>query len=178
MQSQLANMFIEIMDRIKDKVPAIRYINFDMGQIDFYDGLRPKVSFPALLIDYGNFVYSDLGRGVQEVRGEIKFRLAFSPYSNSSSLSPAEVRAKALEYLEIDYTLNQFLHGWQGTDFGALTRIAAITEEREDTLRVRATSYAVNFFDSSASPATTLMDDPAINVQAEGPTGNVVDSNP
>ncbi len=178
MNSPFANMLSEIMARIKSQLPDVRYINADLGQLDFYE-TRPAVSFPCVLIDFENFTFAHQGEACQMAEGTVKVRLAHTPFSNSSSINDTEVREKALSYLDTEYRLNRALHAWQGESFGYLMRVAADTEKREDDIRVRELRYTTCFQDNSASPTyTPLPLDTTANMVAEGLTGNVLESNP
>lgn len=149
MDSQFVQMYLEIMARIKDQVPDISYINFDLGQLENY-GERPAVSFPCVLLDFDNFTFSDMLSNSQIAEGTVRVRFAFAPFSNTSSLTPQIAQAKGLNYLEIERKLYKALHGWDGTDFGALMRESVETEKREDDLRVRAMNFSTTFQDNSA----------------------------
>ena len=39
-----------VMDRIRQEIPALRWIDADEGQLDFQDS-RPPVAFPCCLIE-------------------------------------------------------------------------------------------------------------------------------
>lgn len=149
MDSQFAHMYLEIMARIKDQVPDISYINLDLGQLENYED-RPAVSFPCVLLDFDNFTFSDMLNNSQIAEGTVRVRLAFAPFSNTSSLTPQIAQAKGLNYLEIERNLYKALHGWDGTDFGALMRESVETEKREDPLRVRSMNFSTTFQDNSA----------------------------
>jgi len=156
MNSIFANMYLEIIERIKVKVPEIKYINQDFGQIDNYEE-RPPVSFPCLLIDFESFGFSDMGSNCQIAEGTVKLRLATAPFSNQSSITPDIVQAKAMAYYELETKLYQALHGWQGNVFGYLMREGVETEKREDELRVRAISFSTCFQDNSATDMIGLV---------------------
>lgn len=168
MNSTFNNIFIEIMARLKQQVPELRYINADLGQLENYTD-RPAVSFPCVLIDFEDFDFSDANAGIQIGEGEILIRIADNPFSDSSSLTETAVRQKALKYNEIVWKVNKALHGWSGESFGALMRKADKKVPREDSIRLRETSYVTVFYDTSASDQYTPQDvTPGFNVDWGG----------
>lgn len=148
MNSPFATYYLELMARIKAAVPAIKYINQDLGQLE-EDTDRPSVSFPCVLIDFDDFQFTDESYNAQMGEGNVAIRLGHAPYSNGSSLSPDTVRVKALEYYELEHLLVKALQGWEGTEFGPMTRIAEGNEKREDKLRVRYIIFKVAYQDNS-----------------------------
>lgn len=149
MNSPLGKYFLEIMNRIKDAVPGVRYINQDLGQLET-DLDRPAVSWPCVLIDFDQFEFTDESYNAQIGEGLVIIRIGYAPYSSSSSLTPDQVREKALEYYEIEQSVYESLQGWQGTEFGAMTRTATGNEKREDKLRVRYIVFKSTYQDNTA----------------------------
>lgn len=155
-----AIFFNLLIERIQAKVPEIRFIDFDMGQIDFYDyenGERPPVSFPALLIDLDNGKSDDVSDFEQEVEQDVTLRLVVDSYTKSSNIVPLTHRAKALSYFDIELKLHKALHNWQPLYQGepicqTMSRRSFVTERREDPLRVRRIVYTTGYNDNSASP--------------------------
>ena len=143
---------------IKTTVPAIRHIDQDLGQIDYYpqDG-RPAVAWPCLLLDF-DATATDHHAGVQWLDITINCRLAFSPYSSSASFVPDLVKEKSLQFYEVELQLYKALQGFDaGGIVQPLTRSGAIsTEKREDPFRVRIMSFATATEDHSAQPTTNI----------------------
>lgn len=161
MQGPFGNLILQLQQRIRTQVTAIREVSEDRGQIDSYE-TRPPVAFPCVLIDF-DFKFDDLGENVQWGEGEVVIRLAFPPFSSSSSLMPASVREKGMAYLDYEYKLVRALHGWQPTAavndefyFQDLSRRSATTERRNDTLRVRELRFATALQDNSTAGTRTL----------------------
>lgn len=154
MNSPFINMYLEIVTRIKTRMPALKYVNQDLGQLENF-GDRPPVMFPALLIDFDNWNFSQIGDHEQLASGNVTMRLVYPPFSDSSSLTDAKVREKALSFYELEWELHKLLHGWTGVAFGALMRESAETEKRDDNLRVRNIVYSTCFQDSSATISNT-----------------------
>ena len=183
MISPFAILFIALQQRIKEKVPSIRWIDQNLGQLESAE--RPPVSFPCVLIDFDEWNFEDLSELVQTAAGNIIIRLAFAPFSAINNVTPTAYKLKALQFYEIECQLYKALHGWapsltaemlsdfsndvnddfggmqglledaEGWNFGSLIRTAAITEKREDLFRVRVMPFSLAFEDYSAMRETT-----------------------
>lgn len=156
MNSPFANIYLSIMARIKTKVPAVRYVNQDLGQLENYHPStgRPAVSFPCVLIDFDDFNADDLTHNIQELEGDIILRIALDTWSSASSLNDATTKAKALAYYDIEQEVYKALHGYcpgSADDCGYITRTATSTEKREDPIRVRIIRFKLRFKDDSAA---------------------------
>ncbi|MBS1740713.1 MAG: hypothetical protein JST88_09250 [Bacteroidetes bacterium] len=149
MNNPFGSLLLQLQARIKAVASAIREVNEDKGQLEGYE-LRPAVSFPCVLIDF-DFQFDDLGDNIQMASGNVIVRLAFPPFSSAGSLMPQGVREKALAYTDYEMQVYQALHGWRPTGFAPLSRRAAVTEKRTDTIRVREIRFDTQFEDYSAA---------------------------
>ncbi len=152
-----------------DTVPEIKYIDFDLGQLDYYE-TRPMVSFPCVLIDFTNAEFTNEGQHVQWANIVIHFKIGFSPFSSATSFSPDISKEKALEFFEIENKLYTQLQGWKPTMEVSgneveicqeLIRTSASTEKRNDPFRIRLMRMVTAGEDSGAkdvlnSQQTTL----------------------
>lgn len=158
MNSPISKLYTAILDRIKIKVPAIRYISQDLGQLEFYDD-KPPVSWPCVLIDVGDLNYEDASCGLQLATANITIRLALTTYSDVSSLTTAQVRELGLQFYELEHELSNILHNWQPPhdELGAIVRTASATEKRDDNIRVRQITFSTSLqYDShSLAPSPT-----------------------
>lgn len=154
MNSIFNRLLINMQTKLTTEVPdvpdgarGIRYIDQDLGQLDFYE-TTPNVSFPCVLVDFGQTVYQER-HGSQFAKMTITLRLGFNPYSNSSNLTPAEYREKALEYYEIEDKIFKSLQDWDGGSLLMLSMIRkeAATEKRQDIMRVRTLTFEATYED-------------------------------
>lgn len=153
-------LFESILARIAAKVPGIKYIDQDLGQLENYQ-LRPAVNWPCLLVDIEETKFSDAaGEMIQIGEGMVSFRLGLVQYSNSSSITPVSVRGKAMSYYRLENDLYKALHGWSPEGFTRLLRRGDVTERRDDDIRVRISKYYFSYTDTSASPVKTKISTP------------------
>ena len=182
MISPFAILYIAIQQRIKEKVPAIRWIDQNLAQLESSE--RPPVSWPCVLIDFDDWNFENMSELAQTASGNVIIRLGFAPFSGTNNLTPTAYKLKALEYYEIECQLYKALHGWtptlteetlsdfgndvgndlggmqkllndaQGWNFGSMIRSAAVTEKREDLFRIRVMPFSLAFEDYSAMRVT------------------------
>lgn len=164
LQSPQANLFQLLIERLNDKVPEIRFIEQDIGQLENYE-IRPPVSWPCCLIDMEEFKYSDAQNvHTQIAEGIVSLRIGLVKYTDSHNLNSEVVRENALQYYEVEHKVFKALHGWNPAGFGKLLRRASATERREDDIRVRINKFAVSFTDESAKPVTQKIPRPTPNL--------------
>lgn len=164
LESPFANLYESIMQRIKDKVPQIKYIDQDLGQLENYD-LRPAVAFPCSLIDTDEFEFSEQGNEPRQIGdGFIVIRMGVPAWSSSAGITPSGVREKALEYYEIEHSIFKALHYWSPDGFSKLLRRKVRTEKRDDGIRVRIIVFQVVYTDSSCVKMKTLAPKPEARI--------------
>lgn len=160
MESFHAQLFLAIQARIESEVSEIRWIDQDLGQLEFYTE-RPSVSWPCLLIDIGGTNYEDESQYKQDGSVSIELRLGFPPFSSAANASPKSVKENALKYYELEQKVYVALQGWQPIITvdeideeiaQPLVRKSSVTEKRDDPYRVRVLTYATNYQDASAMP--------------------------
>lgn len=154
LNSPLANLYESLLARIKTTVPGIRYISHELGQLE---EPRPPVSWPCALIDFDEIEYSDQGNAPrQQAGGRVVIRLGLQAWSGLSSQKPEHVRAKGLEFLELEHQVAAALHYWAAPGFNRLLRRGAATEKRDDDVRVRVLTFEISYTDEAALPTYTL----------------------
>jgi hypothetical protein len=152
LNSPFAKLLVAIGSHLQLKVPQIKWIDQDFGQLENYkDGMRPAVNFPCVLIDFTGWDFEDLGRRCQLGQGQIIARVAYAPYNSSSSNTPTSQKEKALTAYEIEQKVFVALHGWVFEPFSALIRKSANTEKREDPIRVRELVFQSSLKDETGS---------------------------
>lgn len=157
MESQLAQAFLAIMGQINKNVPEIKFIDEDYGQLTQFDG-RQGVGFPAVLIDFPQINYSDLGGLAQDGLGTVQITLAYPQVVHTSNIITAPMRERGLAYYEIEHKLNSWLHGFSpGDAFGMMTRQGAVGINTPMAIKLRRITYRLGMEDCSASPVYTLV---------------------
>ncbi|MCU7615648.1 hypothetical protein NZ698_00440 [Chryseobacterium sp. PBS4-4] len=151
MNNFFAQFILDIQARINLKMPEIKYIDQDLGQLgQVGEDERPSITYPAILIDFPDTDFSDLSGGAQLGVVQISIQLIFAPFSQSWQNAPLSVREKALEYLATEQKLHKTLQNWETEYFQALNRSKIRSQNNNDLgLRVRNIIYTTQFEDYS-----------------------------
>lgn len=140
------DIFTAICDRITDEVAAFNWVDWDSGQVDIVDDMRPAIAFPACLVDIAYPGCQNIAENIQIVTCNITLRLVFKDMGSTSHVSP--VRDAALAVFETIEALHEALQGW-GTDaLSSLSRLSATAERRKDGLKVYRIVYQTTFQES------------------------------
>lgn len=140
----------EIMERIQARIPGVRWIDLDRGQIDDPEN-HYTIDFPAILISFGDIPWGSIMEKVNHGECEITLRIAYKPYNDSSNHTPETIRDQALTELGIRQSLNATLQGFAGSNFNELQHVGTSQEPREDGMLVFAETYKTLLVDNSAA---------------------------
>lgn len=152
------NFFERWIVYLKEQVPELEYLNWDLGQLENYDQ-SPAVAWPCALLDIDDTNFIDQLQLVQEGNTVIMIRLGVNPFSATSNLQPKSVREKGNFYFELEQKIYQAMHGWDANGLcSPLTRVRKVRERREeDAFRVRVLLFSTRYDDDSAmKPMQTL----------------------
>jgi hypothetical protein len=158
MDAILANVFLKVQERLAT-LTELKFIDQDMGQLEFDDKERSPVAFPCSLFDIVDIRYTDNSRSQQQGEAVLEVRLAVAAYTAATHYYKDEHKANAIRYFNIEHRVNKALHGWSDDRyFNPLSRISAQTEKRQDNVRVRILRFAFGFVDNTAMaiPAQTI----------------------
>ena len=140
-------LFIALCDLIESKVPEVRWIDADEGQLNT-SNQRPPVAFPCVLIDMSYPQTEGMSATAEKIRVQFNLRIAFEGYGQTSSAAPAPVRAKALEKMDILEKIHRTLQWWTcNRQINPMRRQRVTTERRQDGLKVYNMTYESAFID-------------------------------
>jgi hypothetical protein len=168
MDAVLGNIFLAIQQQLVAGCPALKFIDLDTHQLEFKDpGDRPMVLLPCALIDFTEARYTDLSDDIQSADDVIlQVRIGVDPFTQATAFFSDTKIANALNYFNIEHTVNLALHGWSNSQyFGPLCRISMKSEFRNDKLRVRVLHYKFSFIDNTAMPVTTTVEGNDLEVE-------------
>lgn len=129
----MKELFQAIQNRITSKVPAVKMVDFDLGQLDQRE--MPPLDFPAVLIAFGESPFVDLGKEAQEVTVQLVLRVAFRVFERTHSIAQNQYREIGLAHLDTLDAIKWALHGFAGEEFQSISHRNFATEPRAD-LRV------------------------------------------
>lgn len=128
-------IFTAICERISQKLPELKYIEEDEGQLNVSE--RPPVAFPCCLIEVNYQDCDDVTKGIQKVQLHISLKIAFNIKESTNINAPANVRERALKRLDTTQNIYKALQGWRNNGmFLTMKRKQEKTEKRGDGLKV------------------------------------------
>ncbi|WP_295990517.1 hypothetical protein [uncultured Alistipes sp.] len=137
-------LFIALQDRLKEQVPALRWVDAEMGQLNVVP--RPPVAFPCCLVDMRYLQCRSLTAGAQRVAAQFTLRVAFQGCGSSCSEAPTSVRERALEHMDTLEEIHRALQWWSfGRRINPLQRVSVVPERRSDNLKVYTMVYDTEF---------------------------------
>ncbi len=150
-ENYFGRLFLELCDYLTEKVPAIKWVDQDFGQLE---EPHPPVIFPCCLIDFQSTPYSELSNLAQLGMPTVTFRLGDNPLSSSQSGAPVLVRKKAVEFYQLEQDVYKAVQGFFTVYTSPFNRVGADTERRNDNIRVRQLSFTTSYEDRSAVKQT------------------------
>lgn len=85
-------LFIALCDQLKNKVPELRWIDSDQGQLNVSE--RPPVAFPCCLVEMSYPQCTTHMAGKQRVRVRFQLQVAFNVWGTANASAPQESREK------------------------------------------------------------------------------------
>lgn len=140
-------LFIAVMDRLKEQVPALRWIDAEMGQLNVSP--RPPVAFPCCLVEMRYVRCRSLTAGVQRIDAQFSLRVAFQGCGSAAAEAPDSVRVQALAHLDTLEQIHKAMQWWTFDHrINPMQRMSVTPERRNDGLKVYTMVYDTEFAES------------------------------
>ncbi len=141
-----------IQERLQAEVPALKYIDQDWGQMDFF--MNPPVKFPCALIDIQAAQYSNVGDFGQQGTALVVITLFDIKLSNSSQSASAEQKEHAKRIWQLIADVNKALHGqnFLPEGYGIPVREQMRRTKRNDGCYQTELYFTIQFTDTSCQP--------------------------
>lgn len=153
----MKDVFTAISDKIAASVPAIRWVDFDLGQLSQE---KPPVSWPCALVDYSaNTVEPGADLTVTETLS-VEITLGFKLRERTHSKAQATFRDEALEHLDTVSAVRAALEGLSGDSFSGLTYTGFTRDRRADYRVYRLTFAVLHYPEAPDSPFVPWEDAP------------------
>ncbi|HAQ21124.1 MAG TPA: hypothetical protein DCR40_18105 [Prolixibacteraceae bacterium] len=143
----MKDVFLKTVTRLKT-VSALKWIDAEDGQLDFFEG-RPPVAFPCALIDVEYPNCEDESDTIQMVTARVTVRLAFEPVGQTNGAAPTLVQTKALSRYDTVNACYTALQGWGDGEVSGFSRKSQTTEKRDDNLKVIVQVWETSFEEDS-----------------------------
>jgi hypothetical protein len=143
----------DIQARLIERVPALKYVDEDWGQLDYYSP-HPPVQWPCGLIDATSADWSDILKKVQMGLVQVTIRVGDLKLTNTSGKAPAGQKQHAFEIFATLKEVYKALHGWTGSKhYSRLMRKTSRRVKREDGVRIYEMIFTCELTDNSAMDA-------------------------
>lgn len=140
----MKEIFTGISAKLETGVPAIRWIDFDLGQFDQQE--LPPVSWPCVLIGFADAPFQNIGTGGQLAEVGVYLLLGCKVYERTHSKAESTYRAHGLEHLDLIEDIHRAIDGLGGTSFSDLRRTNFQNVSRSD-FRIYRLEYRCLFCD-------------------------------
>jgi hypothetical protein len=143
------DIYNAILASLEANVQAIRYIDFDFGQLD---ETPPTVSFPCVLITFGSSddVVSKYN-GQQEGTMQMTVKIACKLHERTNSLTPQQNRDAALSHLDVFADVHLNIEGLEGNSFGKITRTGFDGSQSKPGIKIWENTYNVPFMEVASN---------------------------
>ncbi|MDR1646020.1 MAG: hypothetical protein LBS05_09435 [Tannerellaceae bacterium] len=146
----MKTIYKAVVERLTEKVPDLRWVDLDTGQLDRKND-RPAVAWPCALISIDIPQCKNLTDTVQTCQAKIVLRIAFDPEGTgrTAANAPNSVREEALKPYDVISEVYKALQGYETPAFCPLTRTGQEKENRSD-LFVYKMMFRCEFEDETA----------------------------
>jgi hypothetical protein len=147
----MKHLIDNIREKLGNEVSALKYIDQDWGQMDYFN--PPPVKFPCALLDIQSVNYSNTTNNMQIGEAILAVRLFDMRLSNSSIGAPSNMKEQAGKIWQLVEDINRALHHqFVGASFGKPVRTQMRRTKRNDGCYQTEIYYKVPFVDSSCAP--------------------------
>lgn len=144
----MKTIYTAVMAQLKKEVPAIRWIDWDKGQLKSKG--RPSVAFPCALLGIHIAGASDITPTIQHCNAIVRIRLGFDQPMKTDSSTPPEHLSKALESYDVIADVYKALQGFSTSHFDPLSRVKQMEEANSHGLFTYIIDFRTEFEDNTA----------------------------
>lgn len=156
----------DVQAKLQAEVPALKYVDEDWGQLDYYYP-HPPVQWPCALIDVTQATWSNAGNLQQLGLIQVKVRVGDLKLTNSSGKASIGQKTTAFAIFATLKNIYKALHGWSDSDaYSALIRVSNTRIKRDDGVRIYEVVFTTEYKDNSAMPVVTTAAKPTVRITA------------
>jgi hypothetical protein len=147
----MKELYEAIVTRLTEEVPALKMIDFEMGQLDALAiDERPAVKFPCALLDISYPQCEDESQHTQLVTAHVNVKLAFECPLPTDSLAPSARRAASLAIFDGVDNVYKFLQGFESDEFSSFSRKSQSPDNRYAGIKIINMLFETTFEDITA----------------------------
>ncbi len=152
--STKGKIYKTIADHLMNKVEGLKMVDKNKGQLDNIS--QYVLPLPAVLISFGKFHYKDIGSGIKQGEGTIKFKVAFENYADSYTGSINQ--EQALAFFDFNEAVQEVLESFSGEDFSELNLIADEDDENYKNVIVTDMEYELSIINRTGDKTKNYVD--------------------
>lgn len=137
-----------IIKRIREKVPQIKWVDLDLGQIEKQ---KPDVAFPCALISINITKTKPITDFTQYCDAVIEVRIAFDTNLRTSVDAPDTVRDYSLSIYDTIADVYAALQGYSTENFDSLNRVSQGKESSNNSTFKYKVVFTTEFEDNTAA---------------------------
>lgn len=141
------NLYTELAEKIKDKIPEVQWIDLWSNQVNFLESEHPFQT-PAVFLSFRTMQTKDLGDKLQEVQLQVDFYLFFESFLDT--FHGAYNQDGALQFLQLMDALHGNFHGSAGENYTAMRRTGFNPEDTGGSGNLYRISFTCLLQDESA----------------------------
>lgn len=135
----------QVIETLKEEVPALRWIDADEGQLDFYTDDRPPVAFPCCLVELSMPDTNTLSANhpvTQRCTLRAVLQVAFDDCASLNTRTPKPVRETAMRRFDLLEDIKKALNGrWFDRFVRPYIHTGCLPRKREDGLKMYEMSF-------------------------------------
>lgn len=144
----MKTIYTAIIARLQAEVPALKWIDMDMGQLDTAE--RPAVAWPCALVGIRIPKASSITDMEQDCTAKVSIALGFDKPGQTSANAAEANRTAGLAVYDVIADVYKALQGWGTENFDSLDRTSQGDEKtRNGTFKYRI-DFATQFIDATA----------------------------
>ena len=143
----MKTIYNAVMDRLKQQVPALKWIDLDTGQLSM---ANPPVAFPCALVGIKYPRCKTITDTEQEVEARISIRFAWNNPIRTAAQTDDEARAASMAVYDTIADIYAALQGFGTDNFDSLTRVNQGEESNRKGLFVYKLEFAAIFVNVTA----------------------------
>ena len=145
----MKTIYVAIINRLKEQVPALRWIDLDVGQVD--TPVRASVAWPAALIGIEMTQARNYTETHQTCVVRIPVNLCFNNTPDRTSANaPDEARERSLRIYDTIAEVYKALQGFETENFNTLHRVSQGKIARNDGMFLYRITFECEFEDITA----------------------------
>lgn len=145
----MKTIYSAVITRLREKVPAIKWIDLNTGQLDVQTD-RPAVLLPCALISVAITRAKNITDNIQDCEAQVTVRMAFDRLGRTSAEVDPAVRDQALQPYDIIDDTYAALQGFETQYFSALARTSQAPENGRNGMFIYRLTFKTDFEDNTA----------------------------